>query len=107
MTEAEKIEQYFRTVPKEDIETAIFSDEDGTFYGYGHIDPVAMAADILALDTYNQGVPSELKVNPEDIVHNYARLLNVGVDLDGDEEYAFITCTGKTEDAFPITYWNY
>ena len=102
------VEDFFYSVPTEVTKVPIFSDEDGTWFAYGHIDPYTMLLAIDTANSYNQGVPSELVVNPEDIQYYYAKIVTVNnIEPDWEDEVTFSTCKPTEEGAFPVSIWNY
>lgn len=108
MSNKPTIEDYFRSVPESVVKNPIFSDEDGTWFAYGHIDPTQMVIDIYTVDTFHQGTESDLLVNAEDVQYCYAKLVGIDTsDPDWEDEVQFVMCKPGEDDAFPVTVWNY
>lgn len=100
-----QIEALFRTLPKEELETAIFVDEDNTFFAFGNLSFSEMKEAIYALDSFNTGEGSTLLVEEDQIFHLSARVKEIYVDEDNEQETVFETCNSEDKGAFDITVW--
>lgn len=105
-TREEILDHFFRSLPKEVMQVAVFEDENGNYFGYGHIVPAVMKDAILQLDTLNQGKDSELEIDEDEIQYGYAKITEVYEDEFNGLEQHFETVGEDDPEGFPITAWG-
>lgn len=82
----------------------IYEDEDGSLFGWGHIDKqevIKALKDIWDYYGFTDGDSFD-DVQESDISHTYAK--PYPVDGFEEDEIAFVLCPWDDEGAFPVTY---
>ncbi len=105
----------FQVYPKELADFPTFEDEDGSWWGYGHVPLLDMTLAVIDIMDFENRVAESKTVNPEDVHYQYAKLFSVNdttvFDIDSisplDDEVRFIVCDKDDEGSFPVTLWNY
>lgn len=101
----------FRSAPENICKTAMFEDEDGIVFAFGHVPVEVIQDEVPKMYRFYFNDKSLLMSIPEETIqHSYAKIQipkdfqEEIYDLDSnDEEFRFIFADKDDEDAFPIT----
>lgn len=98
----------FRVYTEDKIKTPLFDDEDGDFWGFGHIDKQEFVDALVEVwrlhGVYEDMIDWHKSVDAKDVDHRYIRTTNPE-EMDEDM-WTFSLCKKEDQGAFAVTLWR-